>query len=157
MAIPRPVLMVELLMSADRVITAAESAAVPADPDVDRWSPAVVVGHLSQVDLEVWLPRLELMVEARTGSSRPSFAWWEPDADATRRSFERLSTDDAAARLLASRTSLLLRVRDLSDDDWDARADHDTFGPMDVEGLMLQVLAHDEEHRASLLLGQSER
>ena len=35
MAIPRPVLMVELLMSADRVITAAEAAAIPADPDVD--------------------------------------------------------------------------------------------------------------------------
>ena len=87
MAIPRPVLMVELLMSADRVITAAEAAAIPADPDVDWWSPAVVVGHLSQVDLEVWLPRLELMVEARAGSSRPSFAWWEPDADATRRAF----------------------------------------------------------------------
>ncbi len=48
-------------------------------------------------------------------------------------------------------------MRDLSDDDWGARADHDTFGPMDVEGLMLQVLAHDEEHRASLLLGQPER
>ena len=157
MAIPRPVLMVELLMSADRVITAAEAAAIPAHPDVDWWSPAVVVGHLSQVDLEVWLPRLELMVEARAGSTQPSFAWWEPDADETRRAFGDLSTDDAAARLLASRTSLLLRVRDLSDDDWSARADHDTFGPIDVEGLMLQVLAHDEEHRASLLLGQPER
>ena len=157
MAIARPVLMVELLMSADRVITAAEAAAIPADPDVDWWSPAVVVGHLSQVDLEVWLPRLELMVEARAGSARPSFAWWEPDADATRRAFGALGIDDAAARLLASRTSLLLRVRDLSDDDWSARADHDTFGPIDVEGLMLQVLAHDEEHRASLLLGQPER
>ena len=115
------------------------------------------MGHLSQVDLEVWLPRLELMVEARAGSARPSFTWWEPDADETRRAFGDLSTDDAAARLLASRTSLLLRVRDLSDDDWSARADHDTFGPIDVEGLMLQVLAHDEEHRASLLLGQPER
>lgn len=157
MAIPRPVLMVELLMSADRVITAAEGVAIPADPDVDWWSPAVVMGHLSQVDLEVWLPRLELMVQTRAGSARASFTWWEPDAEATRRAFGDLSTDDAAARLLASRTSLLLRVRDLSEDDWSALADHDTFGPMDVEGLMLQVLAHDEEHRASLLLGQPER
>jgi hypothetical protein len=157
MAIARPVLMVELLMSADRVITAAEAAAIPAHPDVDWWSPATVVGHLSQVDLEVWLRRLELMVEARHGAERPSFAWWEPDADETRRAFGDLSTDDAAARLLASRTSLLLRVRDLTDDDWSARADHDTFGPIDVEGLLLQVLAHDEEHRASLLLGQPDQ
>jgi hypothetical protein len=103
------------------------------------------------------IARPVLMVEGRADSARPSFAWWEPDADETRRAFGDLSTDDAAARLLASRTSLLLRVRDLSDDDWSAQADHDTFGPIDVEGLMLQVLAHDEEHRASLLLGQPER
>ena len=151
MAISRPVLMVELLMSADRVVTAAQGAVRPAHPDDDWWSPATVVGHLSQVDLEVWMPRLALMVEARTGSAPPSFTWWEPDAVKTRLAFGGLSTDDAGARLLASRTSLLLRVRDLSDEAWGARADHEAFGPIDVEGLLLQVLAHDEEHRATLL------
>lgn len=157
MAIARPVLLVELLMSADRVITTAQRAVIPDNPDDDWWSPATVVGHLSQVDLEVWVPRLALMVKARTGSPPPSFTWWEPDAARTRLAFAGLSADVAGARLLASRTSLLLKVRDLSDEDWSARAEHDTFGPIDVEGLMLQVLAHDEEHRATLLLGQPDR
>ncbi len=35
-------------------------------------------------------------------------------------------------------------------------ADHEVFGSIDVEGLLLQVLAHDEEHRASILLGEPE-
>ena len=161
MAIPRPVLMVELLMSADRVVTAAQrangrQATGPSHAVDDSWSPAAVVGHLSQVDLEVWLPRLALMVHGRAVARPPSFTWWEPDAAQTRRDFDGVSPDEAGARLLSSRTSLLLRLRDLSDDDWNATAEHETFGSIDVEGLMLQVLAHDEEHRATLLLGQPE-
>lgn len=155
MTIARPVLMVELLMSADRIITAAQAAVPPAKQHGDAWPPATVVGHLSQVDQQVWIPRLALMVEARAGSEPPSFDWWEPDAAQTRLDFAHVSADDAGARLLASRTSLLLRVRDLSDEDWGARAVHGTFGPIDVEGLLLQVLAHDEEHRETLLLDSS--
>ena len=153
MAIPRSVLMVELLMSADRVITAAQQAVAPTG---DAWPPATVVGHLSVVDVEVWLPRIDAMVEGRSAGNVPAFAWWEPDADRTAAAFAGQDADAAGARLLATRTSLLHRLRDLSDDDWSARADHDVFGSIDVEGLLLQVLAHDEEHRASILLGEPE-
>ena len=157
MAIPRSVLMVELLMSADRVVTAAQQARPrAAGPDDDAWPVATVVGHLSQVDVEVWIPRIDLMVAARADAAPPLFTWWEPDAEATRLAFAGVDADEAGARLLASRTSLLHRLRELSEEDWAARAEHDTFGPMDIEGLMLQVLAHDEEHRASILLGESE-
>jgi hypothetical protein len=149
--------MVELLMSADRIITAAQQARpAAAGPDTEAWPVATVVGHLSQVDVEVWIPRIDLMVAARDSAARPLFTWWEPDAEATRAAFQGIDTDEAGARLLASRTSLLHRLRELSDDDWGAQAEHDTFGPMDVEGLMLQVLAHDEEHRATILLGEPE-
>jgi hypothetical protein len=154
MAISRSVLMVELLMSADRVITAAQAAAPHLGSD--DWSPAVILGHLSTVDADVWIPRVELMVTGRVDGSPPAFTWWEPDADLTRDRFGSMTPDDAGAQLLASRTALLHQLRELSDEDWTSRAEHDTFGPMDVEGLLLQVLAHDEEHRASILLGQTE-
>ena len=34
---------------------------------------------------------------------------------------------------------------------WAAEAEHEDFGVIDVQGLIMQVLGHDEEHRASLL------
>ncbi len=149
MANPPSVLMVELLMSADRLITAAQTASTPADPSA--WAPAVVVGHLSLVDTEVWLPRIDEMVSARSSGPRPRWVWWEPDADATTRAFAGVGVDEAGARLLASRTALLHRLRELSPDDWAAEAEHEDFGVIDVQGLIMQVLVHDEEHRASLL------
>ena len=154
MAIQRSVLMVELLMSADRVITAAQTSRP--DPHEGGWPAAVVVGHLSQVDTEVWLPRIDQMLVGRQEGMPPSFAWWEPDAQQTLERFAGMTADDAGAQLLASRTLLLHRLRELADDDWDARADHEAYGSIDIEGLMLQVLSHDEEHRASILLGQPE-
>lgn len=149
MANPASVLMVELLMSADRLITAAQAAPTPAD--TSTWAPAVIVGHLSRVDTEVWLPRIDEMVSARSSGSRPQWAWWEPDADVTTRAFAEIGVDEAGARLLASRTALLHRLRELSPDDWTAEAEHEDFGVIDVHGLIMQVLVHDEEHRASLL------
>jgi hypothetical protein len=150
MPIPRPLLMVELLMSADRMITAAQqhSGATPAG----EWTPAMILGHLSMVDAQVWIPRVDEMV-ACLGSAAPEFAWWEPDAEETRRAFESVGVDEAGARLLASRTALLVRLRGLPDEAWAATAQHAIFGTLDVEGLMMQVLGHDEDHRGSILLG----
>lgn len=149
MANPASVLMVELLMSADRLITAAQAAPTPAD--TSTWAPAVIVGHLSRVDTEVWLPRIDEMVSARSSGPRPQWVWWEPDADVTTRAFAEIGVDEAGARLLASRTALLHRLKELSPDDWAAEAEHEDFGVVDIQGLIMQVLVHDEEHRASLL------
>lgn len=153
MAIPRSALLVELLLSADRVITAARDAA---PRPADEWSSATIVGHLSQVDDEVWLARIDVMTRAQDAGTAAVFTWWEPDPVATAERFREASVDDAAALLLASRTSILNRLRHLGDRQWSATADHDTWGRIDVEGLMLQALAHDEEHRASILLGEPE-
>ena len=149
MANPASVLMVELIMSADRIITVAQAAPMPADPST--WAPAVVVGHLSLFDTEVWLPRIDEMVESRSSGSRPHWVWWEPDADVTALTFAGIGVDEAGARLLASRTALLHRLRELSPDDWAAEAEQEDLGVIDVQGLIMQALGHDEEHRASLL------
>ncbi len=141
-------------MSADRVITAAQTAA-HAEASGD-WPPATIVGHLSQVDTEVWLPRIDQMVSGRQAGVTPTFAWWEPDAQQTLQRFAEATADETGAQLLASRTSILHRLRELTDEDWGARAEHEAFGPLDMEGLLLQVLSHDEEHRASILLSQPE-
>jgi hypothetical protein len=146
---PASVLYVELVMSVDRIGEAARSA-----PSVEgEWPPAVVVAHVGDVDEQVWLPRIEQMVAAHDAhAAPPSFTWWEPDGDATYERYRDISVDDAIARTMAARISLLTRLRDLAPEQWAARGQHEIFGEMDIEAVVYAVLAHDEEHRASLLL-----
>ena len=148
-ASPASVLYVELVMSVDRIGEAARAARTREG----EWPPAVVVAHVGDVDEQVWMPRLAQMVTAYdAGDPPPSFTWWEPDGEGTYARFRDLSVDDAVARTMSARISLLTRLRDLSAEQWGARAQHEIFGDMDVQAVIYAVLAHDEEHRASLVL-----
>ena len=148
MAIAPAVLLVELVMSADRLIQAAQKA-----PDVDgEWSPATIIGHLSQVDEQVWTNRLEVMLNAQAkGEPAPGFVWWEPDPVETAELFAKHTVEEAGAQLMTTRTHLLTRLRELTPEQWEAQANHDTWGEIDVTGLLLRALAHDEEHRGTLV------
>ena len=156
MTTPPAVLMVELIMSIDRMISSAQkSVSRPAEWLVgteDQWSAPVVLGHISQVDELVWLPRLMQMCAAQeAGDPAPSFAWWEPDPEQTLAKFENQRIDDVAALAMSNRTAFLSAVRDLTPEQWLAKAKHETFGEIDVRALLMQVLTHDEEHRAVLV------
>ena len=154
MANPPAVLMVELVMSIDRMIQSAQSAqerqshlAIPGE-----WPAQVVLGHVSQVDEQVWMPRIAKMCQALdAGEPAPSFTWWEPDATATYDRFCGMSLSEASALAMSVRTQLLSVVKDLTPEQWAATAQHDAFGHIDVSGLVIQILTHDEEHRASLI------
>jgi len=151
---PPAVLMVELVMSIDRMIQSAQSAqerqshlAIPGE-----WPAQVVLGHVSQVDEQVWMPRIAQMCQAlEAGEPAPSFTWWEPDATATYDRFCGMSLLEASALAMSVRTQLLSVVKDLTPEQWAASAQHDAFGHIDVSGLIIQILTHDEEHRASLV------
>jgi hypothetical protein len=153
---PPAVLMVELIMSIDRMITSAQNAALRppewlADTD-DQWAPPVVLGHISQVDELVWLPRIQLMCQAQAaGDPIPEFVWWEPNPAETIANFGGQSLQDVSAIAMSNRTMLLSAVKDLTPTQWQAKAKHDAFGEIDVSALLIQVLTHDEEHRASLV------
>ncbi len=117
-----------------------------------EWSPATILGHVSQVDEKVWLVRINQMVSAhRDGLAVPTYEWWEPDAELTAAAFVDATLDDAAGQVMAARIAMLTALRDLAEDDWNARAIHVTFGEIDMRGLVMEILAHDEEHRASLV------
>ncbi len=148
MSTPPAVLMAELIMSIDRMIRSAETAQSVAG----QWAPQVVLGHISQVDEQVWIPRIGLMCQAQAdGKPAPEFTWWEPDARATEQKFQSHSIPDVAAVAMAMRTQLLTVIRDLAAEQWGATAKHETFGVIDVAALIIEVLTHDEEHRASLV------
>lgn len=151
---PPAVLMVELVMSIDRMIQSAQAAAanqvhlaIPGE-----WPAQVVLGHVSQVDEQVWIPRIRQMCKAHDeGDETPSFVWWEPDASATFERFHDVALEEVSALAMSARTQLLTAVKELTPGQWAATANHEAFGTIDVSGLIIQVLTHDEEHRASLI------
>ena len=148
MAIAPGVLMAELIMSADRMIQcAAKAEAIDGE-----WPPAVVLGHVSQVDEEVWLRRIGLMVEAQSaGNEAPSFVWWEPDPEATLERFRNNTVEEVGGLLMSTRTKILTTLRDLTPAQWEAIGIHATFGEISVTDLMMELLRHDEEHRATII------
>lgn len=151
---PPAVLMVELVMSIDRMIQSARSAKESGSDKtvLGEWPAQVVLGHVSQVDEQVWIPRIATMCKAMaSGAEPPIFPWWEPDAAATFQRFQGMELDEVCALAMSSRTHLLSAVKDLTLEQWNAVAEHEAFGTIDVAGLIIQILTHDEEHRASLV------
>ncbi len=150
MANPASVLYVELVMSIDRIGDAARVAVAREG----EWPPAVVVAHLADVDEQVWHARIDEMVAAfDSGAPEPRFANWEPDPVATLERYRDWPVDDAVARAMASRIAFVTRLRDLAPEQYAGiRGRHEVFGEMDTQAVVMAVLAHDEEHRASLLL-----
>lgn len=154
MSNPPAVLMAELVMSIDRMIQSARTAAgtsshlgVPGE-----WPAQVVLGHVSQVDEQVWIPRIVKMCQSLdAGTEPPSFSWWEPDAAATLEKFAEVALADTCALAMSARTHLVTAVKDLTPEQWGATAKHEAFGTIDIAGLIIQILTHDEEHRASLV------
>lgn len=151
---PPAVLMVELVMSIDRMIQSATSALVNQShlEIPGEWPAQVVLGHVSQVDEKLWIPRITQMCKAQVnGDQPPIFQWWEPDASATFERFKEMSLEQTSALAMSARTQLLSVVKDLTTEQWQASAQHEAFGLIDIAGLIIQILTHDEEHRASLI------
>jgi hypothetical protein len=141
-------------MSIDRMIQSAQTAAKIQNHLVipGEWPAQVVLGHVSQVDEQVWMPRIAQMCSAlAAGGEPPSFDWWEPDGSATYERFKDMSLSETSALAMSVRTQLLSVVKELTPEQWSATAEHEAFGHIDIAGLIIQILTHDEEHRASLI------
>ncbi|HEY3293773.1 MAG TPA: DinB family protein [Candidatus Nanopelagicaceae bacterium] len=136
-----------LMDSANRLAaTAAES-----EHSDEGWTPATILGHVSDVDEQVWLARIHLMVDAlHKGLPMPSLMWWEPDAQATELKYRDYSIEKSIARLYSTRTSIIQTLSGLTEEEWGASALHDTFGTLTVALLPEKILLHDEEHLESL-------
>jgi hypothetical protein len=117
----------------------------------EGWTPATILGHVSDVDEQVWHARIHLMVDAfHKGLPLPLLMWWEPDAQVTELKYRDVSIEKAMARLFQSRTAIIETLSALSEEEWHASAVHDTFGTITVSLLPEKILLHDEEHLESL-------
>jgi hypothetical protein len=131
-----------------RIAAAARAAeraddAPPGDAPSGEWSAHQVMLHLVAVEAEVFQARLnDLETQAQ-----PHWTWVEPGtADAP----ETETLDEAIARFGACRDVTLRRVAELDEAGWSRSGTHETFGLLDVAGLLRVAHDHDLEHLGAL-------
>ncbi len=110
-----------------------------------EWTPELVVRHLIAVEGEVWRARL---AELAAGGE-PRWSWVEPGPAL---GFPDASLDDVLDVLASLRAGTVgfLHIFDLDDDGWAREGIHETYGRLDVAGLLRLAIDHDEEHLAGL-------
>jgi hypothetical protein len=125
--------------------TLADAArAAPQEPPAPgEWTPAEIVRHLIAVEEEVWHRRLE---QLRT-EEHPRWKWVEPGQWLGAPGAD---IDDVLAKQAAARAKTLAMLDALGPDGWARTGTHDTYGVLDVAGLMEKAADHDDEHLASL-------
>ena len=134
----------------DSAISLSETAIESPISD-EGWTPVTIIGHVSDVDEQVWHARISLMIDAfHQGLPAPLLRWWEPDAAATELKYRDSSLEQAIARLFMTRAAMIQTLGRLTTDEWEASAMHDIFGKLTVTMLPQKVLSHDEEHFESL-------
>jgi DinB superfamily len=123
---------------------AAVAGAAPQEPPAPgEWAPAEIVRHLIAVEEEVWYRRLaQLETE-----DHPTWRWVEPGQWL---GAEGAGLDDVLATFVQARASTLAMLDAIGTDGWARTGTHDTFGVLDVAGLMTVAADHDDEHLASL-------
>jgi hypothetical protein len=108
-----------------------------------EWDPTEVVRHLIAVEDEVWQSRLHGLAT----EDRPHWPWTEPGLAP---GFEGATLEDVLAAFSGARGTTVQVVRALDEAGWARTGTHDTYGVLDVEGLLRIAIDHDRDHLASL-------
>ncbi len=138
----------KLLDSANRICDEAKRSLW----NGEGWTPPIILGHVSDVDKEVWMARFELMRDAvHAHRAPPHFSWWEPDPVKTAEKYASFTLEQAVSNLNRSRQQMVRFLELIPVTDRDAPAMHQTFGLITVESMLSVILDHDEEHRQSLM------
>jgi hypothetical protein len=126
----------------DRLAAAARGA--PQDPPAPgEWTPAEIVRHLIAVEELVWHVRLAQLDH----EDHPRWRWVEPGQWLGRPGAD---LDGVLATHAAVRASTLATLDALGPAGWARTGTHDSFGVLDVAGLMTVAADHDDEHLDSL-------
>ena len=123
----------------------AEAArrAPQAAPAPGEWTPSEIVRHLIAVEELVWHVRLRQLAT----EEHPHWVWVEPGQWL---GAPGAGLDDVLAAHAEVRATTLGILDGLGAAGWARTGTHDTYGVLDVAGLMAVAADHDEEHLASL-------
>ncbi len=130
-----------------RVGAAARTAAsheAALGPPAGEWTARDIVAHLVAAERAVWQARLDTL---GPGRGEPQWSWIEPgpvDEQAA------ASLEGALAVFGAERAATLARIAVLDEAGWARAGIHDTYGRLDVAGLLGVAADHDDEHLAAL-------
>jgi DinB family protein len=134
--------LIDRLRAVPDALATAARAASPEPPAPGEWTPSEVVRHLIAVEQEVWQPRLA-QLEAE---DHPTWPWTEPDPWAGNPG---ATLDELLATYAAVRGRTMAMLDALDDAGWARTGTHATFGVLDVAGLMVRAIDHDDEHLRS--------
>ena len=141
-----------LIDSANEICDVAEKSGRSDQFNGSEWTPAIILGHLVDVDKDVWMARFQLMQQTQaSGAPIPQLQWWEPDPVVTGEKYSTQSFVEARTKLIASRKNMIDYLTGLSAHERAAAAEHRTFGLISIESMLQVILNHDKEHQASLI------
>jgi hypothetical protein len=134
--------LVDRLAAVPQRLRVAARTASPDPPAPGEWTPTDVIRHLIAVERDVWHRRLAQLA----AEDHPTWPWTEPDrwTGEPEASLDRLLQAHAAAR-----ASTVATLDALDDAGWARTGTHATYGVLDVAGLMVRAIDHDEEHLRS--------
>jgi len=133
----------ERLASFPARLAAAARSAPQGRPAPGEWAPSEIVRHLIAVEDEVWHRRLRQLET----EEHPRWHWVEPGQWPESEGADLDQILEAHQRV---RAATLAMLDALGPDGWRRTGTHDTYGLLDVAGLMTVAADHDDEHLASL-------
>lgn len=142
-----PELVVTFASFPGRLAAAAKARVAEWRPFPDgEWGPTETVRHLIAVEDEVWRARLARLAK----EDDPHWTWAEPGLAA---GFDDASLLEVLTVFARRRAKTVTAVRALDEAGWARFGTHETYGRLDVAGLIRLAIDHDEGHAAALSAG----
>lgn len=117
------------------------------DEGPNTWSPYQVVGHLTFIEEHDWIDRTQVILKYGTGRV------FDPvDREAGFTQFKDWSLSDLLDRFASARTSNLVTLKDLiEDEDLSRRGLHPSFGEVTINQLLATWVVHDLNHLGQIV------
>ena len=142
-----PVLIESFATFPGRLAAAAKARVAEWRPIPDgEWGPNETVRHLIAVENEVWRARLARIAK----EDDPHWSWTEPGLAP---GFEDASLLELLTVFARRRAKTVAMVQALDEAGWARSGTHETYGRLDVAGLLRVAIDHDEQHAAALSAG----
>jgi predicted ester cyclase len=138
--------LIERLADGPRRVREAIRSSGARPAHLDAWSTAATVGHLWQVERQIWQAGLQQLADNRN----PFWESWEPDFVDLESEFGATDLNVLLDAFDFLRAQTCRYLEELPNFEWSRRGTHQEDGELDVAGLMQKAIEHDQEHLASL-------